>query len=179
MDYGFIFGSLFWWVFIFWYSFFEHVFCIDFSLNFGWILVSFLIFFDTFTTRTCNLLNHQKPLFFLWISMILLFRDTWFLMIFLIFSVTSFSIEFFRQKDAKMDPKSWLWEASLSFWVLPEFLVFSVGLRWKKYLQKHVPGAPKGSLYPPTPAALVPPPPPNLLLNLASLAKGTFSFYLR
>ena len=27
-------------------------------------------------------------------------------MIFLIFSVTSFSIEIFRQKDAKMDPKS-------------------------------------------------------------------------
>ena len=27
-------------------------------------------------------------------------------MIFLIFSVTSFSIYFFRQKDAKMDPKS-------------------------------------------------------------------------
>ena len=33
------------WVFIFWLSFFEHVFCIDFSLNFGWILVSFLMFF--------------------------------------------------------------------------------------------------------------------------------------
>jgi hypothetical protein len=38
--------------------------------------------------------------------MILLFRETSFLMIFLIFSVTSFRIYFFRQKDAKMDPKS-------------------------------------------------------------------------
>ena len=37
--------------------------------------------------------------------MILLFRETLFLMIFLNFSVTSFSIYFFRQKDAKMDPK--------------------------------------------------------------------------
>ena len=45
MDFGSIFGSLFWWVFIFWLSFFEHVFCIDLSLNFGWILVSFLMFF--------------------------------------------------------------------------------------------------------------------------------------
>ena len=45
MDFGTIFGSLFGWVFIFWLSFFEHVFCIDFSLNFGWILVSFLLFF--------------------------------------------------------------------------------------------------------------------------------------
>ena len=27
-------------------------------------------------------------------------------MVFLIFSVTSFSIQFFRQKDAKMDPKN-------------------------------------------------------------------------
>ena len=45
MDFGTIFGSLFWWVFIFWLSFFEYVFCIDFSLNFGWILVSFLMFF--------------------------------------------------------------------------------------------------------------------------------------
>ena len=38
--------------------------------------------------------------------MILLFRETLFLMILLIFSVTSFSIYFFRQKDAKMDPKN-------------------------------------------------------------------------
>ena len=45
MDFGSIFGSLFGWVFIFWLSFFEHVFCIDFSLNFGWNLVSFLMFF--------------------------------------------------------------------------------------------------------------------------------------
>ena len=67
----------------------------------------FWCFFQTFTIRTCNLLNHQKPLFFQWISMILLFRETWFLMIFLIFSVTSFSIYFFRQKDAKMDPKNY------------------------------------------------------------------------
>ena len=66
----------------------------------------FWCFFHTFTIRTCNLLNHQKPLFFQWISIILLFRETWFLMIFLIFSVTSFCIYFFWQKDAKMDPKS-------------------------------------------------------------------------
>ena len=45
MDFGSIVGSLFGWVFIFWLSFFEHVFCIDFSLNLGWNLVSFLMFF--------------------------------------------------------------------------------------------------------------------------------------
>ena len=66
----------------------------------------FWCFFDTFNISTCNLLNHQEPLFFKRISMILLFRETWFLMIFLIFSVTSFSMYFFQQKDTNMDPKS-------------------------------------------------------------------------
>ena len=56
----------------------QHDFLIDLSLNFGWILVSCLLFFHSFTIRTCNLLSHQKPLFFQWISMILLFRETWF-----------------------------------------------------------------------------------------------------
>ena len=77
---------------------------------FHWISVGFWYhfwcFFHTFTIRTCNPLNHQKALFFQWISMILLFRETWFLMIFMIFSVTNFNIYFFKQKDAKMDPKS-------------------------------------------------------------------------
>ena len=71
-----------------------------------WCWSHFWCFFNTFSIRTYNLLNHQKHLYFQWISMILLFRETLFLMIFLIFSVTSFSIYFFRQKDAKMDPKS-------------------------------------------------------------------------
>jgi hypothetical protein len=62
-----------------------------------------------------------------------------------------------NEKSVWANPLGWLWEASLSFWVLPEFLVFSVGLRWKKYLQKHDPGAPKGSNHPPTPAGTVPP----------------------
>ena len=51
-------------------------------------------FFDTFLVRTCNLLNHQKHLFFQWISMILHLREKLFLMIFLIFFVTSFGIDF-------------------------------------------------------------------------------------
>jgi hypothetical protein len=54
----------------------------------------FWCFFDTFTVRTCNLLNHRKPLFFQWISMILLFRETWIFMIFLFFFDTSFGIDF-------------------------------------------------------------------------------------
>ena len=45
MDFGLIFGSLFCWFFIFWLSFFEYVFCIDFSLICEWILVPFLMFF--------------------------------------------------------------------------------------------------------------------------------------
>jgi hypothetical protein len=86
-----------------------HWLFIEFRMDFGLI---FDVFFDTFTIRTCNLLNHQKPLFFQWISMILLFRETWFLMIFLIFSVTSFSIYFsgkrtpkWFEKTIKMGPK--------------------------------------------------------------------------
>ena len=78
--------------------------------NFHWISdrcwSHFRCFFHTFTIRTCNLLKHQKPLFFQWMSMNLLFRETWFLMIFMIFSVTNFNIYFLKQKDAKMDPKS-------------------------------------------------------------------------
>ena len=54
----------------------------------------FWCFFDTFTVRTPNLLNHQKPLFFQWISMISPFRETWFLMISLIFFDTSSGIDF-------------------------------------------------------------------------------------
>ena len=40
MDVGSIFGSFFRYFFIFWVSLFEYVFCIDFSLNFGWILLT-------------------------------------------------------------------------------------------------------------------------------------------
>ena len=64
----------------------------------------FWCFFDTFTVRTCNLLNHQKQLFFQWISMILIFRETWFLMIFLIFSVTSFSNYFWWVLASNLAP---------------------------------------------------------------------------
>ena len=46
----------------------------------------------------------------------------------------------------------------LSFWAHPEFLVFSISLWWKRYLQKHVPGAPKRPPASATPAGAVPPP---------------------
>ena len=65
----------------------------------------FWCFFDTFTVRTCNLLNHQKHLFFQWITMILLFKETWFLMILLIFSVTSFGIYFWWVLASILVPK--------------------------------------------------------------------------
>ena len=39
---------------------FLYRFVIEFRMEFGLIL----IFFDVFTVRTCNLVNHQKPLFF-------------------------------------------------------------------------------------------------------------------
>ena len=54
----------------------------------------FWCFFDTFTVRACNLPNHQKHMCLQWISMLLQFRETWFVMIFLIFFVTSFGIIF-------------------------------------------------------------------------------------
>jgi hypothetical protein len=83
------------------------------------------------------------------------------------------------EKSLKVTSLGCSCEVFLSFWVNPAFLVFSRGLWWKRYLQKHVPGAPKRPPASATPAGIVPPPPPNLLLNLASLAMGTFSFYLR
>ena len=75
--------------------------------------------------------------------------------------------------------RSYIFGCFLTFWEHPEFFVFLIDLWWKKSPQKHTPGTPKGPPSPATPVAFVPPPPPNLLLNLASLAKGTFSFYLR
>ena len=80
----------------------------------------FWCFFNTFTIRTCNLLNHQKHLYFQWISMILLFRETWFLMIFLILSVTSFSIYFSGTRTPKWIQKATKMGAqitqTLDFW---------------------------------------------------------------
>jgi hypothetical protein len=70
----------------FWYRF-----SIEFRMDF-WS--PFWFFFGTLTLRTCNLLNHQKPLFFQWISMISLFRETWFWMISLIFLDTISGIDF-------------------------------------------------------------------------------------
>ena len=63
------------------------------------------VFVDTFPVRTSNLLKHQKTLVLQWISMFLPFRETWFLMIFLIFFVTSFGIDF-----------RWVWA-----WILAPF----------------------------------------------------------
>ena len=82
---------------------FFHDFCMPFSSIFVVSIFHrfsdgcwshFWCFFDTFSVRTYNILNHQKHLFFQWISMILPFRETWFLMIFLILFVTSFGIDF-------------------------------------------------------------------------------------
>ena len=104
-----------------------------------WFWSHFWCFFDTFTIRTCNLLNHKKPFFVQWVSMILLFKKTWCLMIFLIFSVTSFSIYFFWQKNVKMDPKKDQNETTnhtknrcLRFLAVLEDTVFSRFLETKK-----------------------------------------------
>ena len=76
------------------YHLFEHDFCIDCSLMLWWFWYHFWCFFDTFPVHTCNLLNHHKQLFLQWIFMFLPFRETLFLMLFLIFFVTSFGIDF-------------------------------------------------------------------------------------
>ena len=101
----------------FWHAFLTHFvsFRLPFGLHFGIVfhnfgitfssIVSASIFhefgngfwfhfwcsFDTRTVRTCNLLNHQKHVFLQ--SMVLPFRETWFLMIFMIFPVTCFCID--------------------------------------------------------------------------------------
>ena len=57
--------------------------------------LNFWCFFDTFSVCTCNLLNHQKHLFYHdFQGFYLPFRETWFLMFFLIFFVTCFGIDF-------------------------------------------------------------------------------------
>ena len=82
----------------------------------------FWCLFDTFTVPTYNLLNHQKHWFSQWISMILPSRETWVLMIFMIFFVTSFCID--------------LWWVVASFWVpfwVPFGIKFTV-LWWSFFL---------------------------------------------
>ena len=63
---------------------------IDFGKDFD---IFFDVFVDNFSLRARNLLNLQKHLFLQWISVVVPFRETWFLMIFMIFYVTSFSID--------------------------------------------------------------------------------------
>ena len=97
---------------------------------FEWVWVSFLMFYDTFLVRTCNILNHKKTLFVQWISMILPFRETWFFIIFLIFSVTSFGIGFWWLLVSILDP---FWDPfgikfhvfcwSFFWWVLKLFFI--------------------------------------------------------
>jgi hypothetical protein len=94
MDVGSIVGSLF-----DEFSYFGSLFSSMFFVSiFHWISdgfwYHFWCFFGTFTIRTCNFLNHQKPLFSPWISMISLLRETWFLMISLIFFDTFSWIDF-------------------------------------------------------------------------------------
>ena len=99
----------------------------------------FWCFFDTFTIRTCNLLNHQKPLFFQWISMILPFRETWFFMIFLIFFDTSFGIDFLWVLASILVPfwKPFVIKFNVSGW---SFYVRFLGLECYWFWQKKHPG---------------------------------------
>ena len=67
---------------------------------------SFIWMFDTFFVRARNLLNLQKHVFLQWIWTILPFRETWILMIFMIFFVTTCGIDF-----------QWVWASILiPFW---------------------------------------------------------------
>ena len=52
-------GWQFWWFSMFFASFFEHGFCIDFSLILAWISTSFWSFFDDFSIRALTLQNLQ------------------------------------------------------------------------------------------------------------------------
>ena len=62
-----------------------NLFLIDVAMDFN---ISFDAFVDTFSVRARNLLNFQKRLFLQWVYMIWPFRDTYCLMIFMIFFVT-------------------------------------------------------------------------------------------
>ena len=76
------------------HPFFEHRFRIDFAWIWELILVSLLMFFLYPYRSHMQPSKPSKNLFLQWISMILPFRETWFFMIFMIFPVTCFCIEF-------------------------------------------------------------------------------------
>ena len=79
--------------YLFWYPLFEHEICIDCSSIWGCILVSFLMFFWILQRAHMQPSKPSKIFVLQWIPMILPFRETWFLMIFPIFFVTSFGID--------------------------------------------------------------------------------------
>ena len=67
----------------------------------------FGLIFDVFLNTSTLALSHQKYLFVQWISMILPFQETWFLIIFLICFVTRFCIDCW-----------WVWVSVLfPFWI--------------------------------------------------------------
>ena len=101
-------------------------------------LIVFRYLFHSCTQPT----KHSKPLFFKWIQMILQFRKTWFLMISMIFSVTSFGIDFWWVLAPIVGP---FWHP---FWFkLGVFLIHFFGLYfgsefcwvWIKVVPKDVP----------------------------------------
>ena len=94
LDVGSSMGSIFHHFSTFSASFFEHGFCINVSSILRWILTSLLMVFDDFSCSRMQSSKPSKTFVFQWISMILLFRETWCLMNFLIFSDTSFGIYF-------------------------------------------------------------------------------------